>query len=117
MEKPDHRHRWLLRVCGERPSYRAAEKLDELSAFHAIKITPDGDTKDHALVEPGKQYHAQIPGSSTYFTFQVQRGAGASASLARQDDVLQDRKDLVLPGFPAEHAIVADAGLHVMAFH
>src|SRR5215813_13838876 len=35
--------------------------------------------------------------------------------LARQDDVLHDRIDLVLPPLAAEHAIMADARLHVVA--
>src|SRR5262245_31659255 len=50
-------------------------------------------------------------------------GAGSAAmvrigmhpSLARQDDVLQQRIDLVVPAVAAEHAVVPDAGLHVVA--
>ena len=32
----DHRHRWLLRACRERPRCRAAEQRDELAAVHSI---------------------------------------------------------------------------------
>src|SRR5262245_49371478 len=50
-------------------------------------------------------------------------GAGSAAmvrigmrpSLARQDDILQERIDLVVPAVAAEHAVMSDAGLHVMA--
>src|ERR1700730_2712837 len=35
-EKPDHRHRWLLRTRRERPGRRAAEKRDELAALHVL---------------------------------------------------------------------------------
>jgi hypothetical protein len=36
-EEPNHRHRRLLRACGERPrrDRRAAEKRDELGRFTA----------------------------------------------------------------------------------
>src|SRR5581483_11083251 len=40
---------------------------------------------------------------------------GPGASLARQDHVAHDRVDLLLPALAGEHAVVADAGLHVMA--
>src|SRR5262249_16554992 len=36
IEKPDHRHRRLLRARGERPCSRAAEKRDELAPLHSI---------------------------------------------------------------------------------
>src|SRR5947208_3442132 len=37
MDKPDHRHRWLLRARRERPrDRRAAEQRDELSPPHSI---------------------------------------------------------------------------------
>jgi hypothetical protein len=37
MEKPDHRHRSLLRLCGERPSEcHAADKRHELAPLHSI---------------------------------------------------------------------------------
>src|SRR5262249_21338394 len=36
-EKPDHRHRWLLRARCERPCRsRAADERDELAALHSI---------------------------------------------------------------------------------
>src|SRR5262249_12105333 len=35
-EKPDHRHRRLLRACRERPRYRAAEQRDEFAPIHSI---------------------------------------------------------------------------------
>src|SRR5262249_59764160 len=35
-EKPDHRHRRLLRMRRERPRNRAAEQRDELAARHSI---------------------------------------------------------------------------------
>src|ERR1700685_2535097 len=40
----------------------------------------------------------------------------APASIARQDHVLDKRIDLVLPALAGEHAVMADAGLHVMPF-
>ncbi len=40
-DKPDHRQRRLLRVCGERPRRRrAAEKGDELPSSHGINPGP-----------------------------------------------------------------------------
>jgi hypothetical protein len=37
----DHRHRWLLCACGERPrDRRAAEQRDELSSFQPIEMHP-----------------------------------------------------------------------------
>src|SRR5262245_4827589 len=37
VEKPDHRHRRLLRACGESPrNRRAAEQRDELAPPHSI---------------------------------------------------------------------------------
>src|SRR5664279_5920213 len=36
-------------------------------------------------------------------------------SIALQNDVLHHRIDLVLPGAAREHAVMADAGLHVVA--
>src|SRR5262245_23905895 len=36
VEKPDHRHRWLLRARRERPRRRAAERCDDLAAPHSI---------------------------------------------------------------------------------
>src|SRR5439155_10189160 len=46
-EKPDHRHRRLLRARRERPGGRATEQRDELAPFHSITSsamasTPDG---------------------------------------------------------------------------
>jgi hypothetical protein len=36
VKKPDHRNRWLLRACRERPNdRRAAEQRDELTSPHA----------------------------------------------------------------------------------
>src|SRR5215471_15329518 len=36
-DKPDHRHRGLLRACRKRPRRRrAADERDELAAFHSI---------------------------------------------------------------------------------
>src|SRR6516165_5906258 len=37
------------------------------------------------------------------------------SSIARQDHVLDDRIDLVFPALAGEHAVMADAGLHVVA--
>src|SRR5262245_60679239 len=36
IQEPNHRHRWLLRACRERPCCRAAEQRDELAALHSI---------------------------------------------------------------------------------
>src|SRR4051812_7196319 len=38
-----------------------------------------------------------------------------AGSIAGQDDILHDRIDLVVPALAAEHAVVADADLHVVA--
>jgi hypothetical protein len=39
MDKPDHRHRWLLRAHRERPrESRAAEQRDEVAAFQLIEL-------------------------------------------------------------------------------
>src|SRR5262249_49086074 len=47
-EKPDDRHRRLLRVRRERPHRHAAEQCDELAAFHSItssaRASSIGDT-------------------------------------------------------------------------
>ena len=37
-EEADHRHRWLLRVRGERPCRRAAESCDKFSPFQPIEF-------------------------------------------------------------------------------
>src|SRR6516165_6908724 len=37
------------------------------------------------------------------------------SSIARQDHVLDDRIDLVFPALAGEHAVMAGAGLHVVA--
>src|SRR5262249_30882836 len=47
--------------------------------------------------------------------FGCSHGQGRSALLAGENDVLDQRIDLVGPAVAAEHAIVADAGLHVVA--
>src|ERR1700722_15555017 len=39
------------------------------------------------------------------------------ALVARQNDVLDDRIDLIFPALAAEYAVMADARLHVMAPH
>src|SRR5262249_9682528 len=36
VEKPDHRHRRLLRPCRDRPCGRAAEQRDEVALVHSI---------------------------------------------------------------------------------
>ena len=74
VEEPDHRHRRLLRARGERPRCRsAAEKRDELAAFHsmtssAIARSIGGIVKaerlgglevDHQLVL-GRRLHRQV---------------------------------------------------------
>src|SRR4029077_2445740 len=41
--------------------------------------------------------------------------ASAARSVARQNHVLQNRINLVLPALAGEHAIMADAGLHMVA--
>src|SRR5215472_4569372 len=45
-EKPDHRHRRLLRARRERPGRRAAEQRDELAPFHV----EHGDFLPYALL-------------------------------------------------------------------
>ena len=37
-EEPDHRQRWLLSACRERPRCCAAEKGDEIAAFQLIEF-------------------------------------------------------------------------------
>jgi hypothetical protein len=45
LEKPDHRHRRLLRARRERPrGRRAAEKRDELAAVHSITSSARAST-------------------------------------------------------------------------
>jgi hypothetical protein len=40
-KKPDHRHRRLLRACGERPGHRGpAKKHDEIPPFQLIEVHP-----------------------------------------------------------------------------
>src|SRR4029077_10970132 len=41
--------------------------------------------------------------------------ASAARSIARQNHVLQDRINLVLPALAGKDAVMADAGLHVVA--
>src|SRR6478736_6454206 len=43
------------------------------------------------------------------------RTTNASRSVARQNNVLQQRIDLVLPALAGKHAVIADARLHVVA--
>src|SRR6516165_5179319 len=55
VEKPDHRHRWLLRARRERPRCRAAEERYELAARNhsitssAMASRPGGKVRPNAL--------------------------------------------------------------------
>ena len=43
--------------------------------------------------------------------------SAASPSVAGVDDVAEHRKDIAVPALAVEDAVMADAGLHVMALH
>src|SRR6202042_2002900 len=47
--------------------------------------------------------------------YTIWHGDAGPALIARQNHVLQNRIDLVLPALAGKHAVMADAGLHVVA--
>src|SRR5262249_3909234 len=50
VKQSDHRHRWLLRSCYERPpSCRAAKKRDELATPHSITSSASASSRSGTL--------------------------------------------------------------------
>src|SRR5262249_36829198 len=70
VEKPDHRHRLLLRARRERPRCRAAEQRDELAPLHSITSsvrarTAAGTSSPSALAVVRLMMKSNLVGCST----------------------------------------------------
>src|SRR3974390_3546412 len=77
IEKPDHRHRRLLRARRERPCRRATEKCDELAPLHSITPSAVVSTQG-GTVRPNIRAVSALLTSSNFVACTTGKSAGFS---------------------------------------